>query len=62
MGKVIELGIRGKKHDYEKCAGCQESFRDNEEYTEVVLPFEEYNQHILLCGSCAAESKRHGIL
>lgn len=62
MGKVFNLAIREKKHELERCGGCQEAIRENEEYLGVTLPYEDYDKSILLCGSCAKESRKQGIL
>jgi hypothetical protein len=62
MGKVINLAIREKKHELERCGGCQEPLRENEEYLGVTLPYENYDKQILLCRSCVEESRKQGIL
>jgi uncharacterized protein with PIN domain len=64
MGKVVELGIREKRYEYEQCGGCQKEVieQQEEDYMEVVIPYGEYDKHIILCESCYGEAKRHGVV
>lgn len=55
---------RQKVYEYDNCGGCQKviSEDDHEGYMEIVLPFDDYDKHIVLCPSCHESAKRYGVL
>jgi hypothetical protein len=63
LGKVHQLQFRKKEYEYENCNGCQKKVEeDQESYMEVVLPYDDYDKHILLCPKCYRSAKRFGAL
>jgi len=62
---IIYHGDFNKKesiYKYNQCSGCQEKLTDNAAYKEVLLPYEDRTEHILLCPTCYKAAKSHGVL
>lgn len=62
MGTLLHL--KPKKHNYRvsACAGCSTKISETMDYTEVVMRYEDSNQHIALCPKCAEDAKSYGVL
>lgn len=62
MGNVHRLDFKEKVYEYENCSGCNKEVDDQqEEYMEIVMPYEDHDKHILLCESCYQSAKSYGI-
>lgn len=45
----------------DECAGCGEAVDKVTTYKHVVVPFNNYEKHIVLCADCVGVSSRHGV-
>jgi hypothetical protein len=62
MGKVFQLPVREKVYEYEDCGGCHQVVDDQQQdYMEIVMPYDDYDKHLLLCSSCYESAKEYGV-
>ena len=65
MGKVHVVDFNNRrKRNYENdiCSGCQKVIREDEEFTELIVPYGDCDQHIALCNSCSKTAREYGVL
>jgi hypothetical protein len=63
MVKVFQLPFRKKVSEYEDCGGCHQIVEDQQQdYMEIVLFYDDYDKHILLCPECYRSAQEHGVL
>lgn len=62
VGTLLHLKLKKKNYRVFACAGCSTKISENMDYTEVVMRYEDRNEHIALCPKCAEDAKRYGVL
>ncbi|MEH7328086.1 hypothetical protein CN330_24210 [Priestia megaterium] len=64
MGIIVQGDFNKKEsiYKYHQCSGCLQELADKTDYTEVLLPYEDRTEHILLCPTCYTAALSYGVL